>query len=1231
MKNTTKLLAAVALMAVVAGAIIACATWEAEGDASSEGTVYGTLSEPYSSIYASYDELEDGGTYWLVKGGYLRLDLAGIDFEGVEYELAGTGLTIDYIEESIYGYVEQGASFTVGDKTVTIQVSDVYGDSLPVYGVNVITKNVQAFPDAYYGEYYYYSITFDTGRTYWFTRGAASTVSGLTATFIFSDTKCTLTLSGTPVVSGDFNPYLYTTVLGGKVIKDRYNWTSSITVVDDYTVTFNANDNGTVNGKTTYTMTVPRTSPTITLPNMDTTNPDEVFTYWSRSSTNYNIPNLIGTGGETYNISNDYKLSETIVLYAHTAMKQANVPESITVSGATSVQVGSSVTLTGFVNLTDPDADYDSDTVKITWTAKDGASYAQLSSMVVNPTNGGTVTITGLSAGTFTVRCLSVYDSSIYTDWQIVVSQKAVTYYNYSISYESNTTDTVTNMPTNWSTTSNSTSYSATVRTASPVRDGYTFLGWATDPEATSKDYSPGSPITLVYGKNDAVILYAVWQKITPTWYLNFDANGGTGAPVTRTAKVAGSQYTFSIPGLEPVRDDYEFLGWSKSKTSHVSTYSAGGTITVTEDMLSSGNSLTLYAVWGEVADEGYTFQWRYELRGGSGGPSTSTSDAIVQTGSTYQLTVTTKEPTKAGYQFTGWTTLSGSSEPKYRNNSNSSLPSTITLSPGTTLIYACWSQVHYTLTLDTNGGNEADRTLEANDNNFVTIPSDFIPTMDGYTFGYWQETVTASDGATSKVAHYRGELVELSKDTTYTAAWFATSTEETWKFYFILGADDATNGPSSIFQKSESAPTIKIPTTKPKRDGYDFLGWSDIENGTEAVYTPGQEFTPTAISSYFYAVWKLQVNTWTVTFNANGGSGAPGILSAVVADGVTECKFAIPSTTPVWEDHVFDHWSTTYNDAEGSVSVGAGGSYTAHSKSTTLYAIWIEQTKTEFKLIYDLNGGSGGPDPNPQTGKGTDSYQFVVSTAQPKKDGYWFAGWYELANGQGDEVEAGKKYTVTKEETTIHAYWIESDGETLHDFTLRLYANGGAWADGTDPFNVTVQSSTAPVKITIPEDTPQKSDATFRGWSTTQNGSVDYNPGDEYEMTSLKESLYAVWKSDDPSAVAADISLEADGLTITYSATGSNAAVSFKWDFGDASDASWTESGTHTYSEAGTYTVTLKVWSTTGVSDEVSQQITVTEKDGGGSSDGGGISIGIIIAIIVAIVIVALVLRFRL
>ena len=85
----------------------------------------------------------------------------------------------------------------------------------------------------------------------------------------------------------------------------------------------------------------------------------------------------------------------------------------------------------------------------------------------------------------------------------------------YTLNYYKNTTDTVTNMPepNPQTETSNTGMVTFTVSSAIPAREGYNFLGWNGNPNATEHTVSPGNLITTPAATTR---LYAVWQSNTP-------------------------------------------------------------------------------------------------------------------------------------------------------------------------------------------------------------------------------------------------------------------------------------------------------------------------------------------------------------------------------------------------------------------------------------------------------------------------------------------------------------------------------------------------------------------------------------------------------------------------------------------------------------------------------------------------------------------------------------------
>lgn len=123
---------------------------------------------------------------------------------------------------------------------------------------------------------------------------------------------------------------------------------------------------------------------------------------------------------------------------------------------------------------------------------------------------------------------------------------------------------------------------------------------------------------------------------------------------------------------------------------------------------------------------------------------------------------------------------------------------------------------------------------------------------------------------------------------------------------------------------------TIKISTVKPTRTGYTFQGWGTSATTTTVRYNPGDTFGSDTDTT-LYAVWKA--DTYTVSYNANGGTGAPGNQTKTYGVNLT-----LSSTKPTRTNYTFKGWGISA--ASTTVAYASGASYTANSP-LTLYAVW--------------------------------------------------------------------------------------------------------------------------------------------------------------------------------------------------------------------------------------------------------------------------------------------------
>ena len=146
-------------------------------------------------------------------------------------------------------------------------------------------------------------------------------------------------------------------------------------------------------------------------------------------------------------------------------------------------------------------------------------------------------------------------------------------------------------------------------------------------------------------------------------------------------------------------------------------------------------------------------------------------------------------------------------------------------------------------------------------------------------------------------------------------------------KYTITYNANGGSGAPSS--QTKWHGSTLTLSATKPSRTGYSFQGWATSASGS-VVYAAGASYTSNA-NATLYAVWKA--NTYTVKYDANGGSGAPANQTKTYGKTLT-----LSSTKPTRTNYNFLGWATAASATKATYA--AGGSYTANA-GTTLYAVW--------------------------------------------------------------------------------------------------------------------------------------------------------------------------------------------------------------------------------------------------------------------------------------------------
>ncbi|MFA7673254.1 MAG: InlB B-repeat-containing protein [Clostridia bacterium] len=413
----------------------------------------------------------------------------------------------------------------------------------------------------------------------------------------------------------------------------------------------------------------------------------------------------------------------------------------------------------------------------------------------------------------------------------------------------------------------------------------------------------------------------------------------------------------------------------------------------------------------------------------------TVTADRLVLNGSSMLVTGNAPSPlVREGMTFLGWSTVEGDASAIF---DFSTTPVTSDLE-----LYDCWEYTSYDITF-MNEYNSSTYASGSTDSDGTTNDIPLTdPEREGYRFTGWN---TDRDGRSAFI----------TADTVFYAD---TSVYSIWALaYFNVQFHSNGGTPSVVTVKGTIAGTV-LPTNITKA-GYTLTGW---KTETNEGFTSTTEVTE---EMAVYAVWTK--NSYTVTFNSNGGSPA----SSSAAD------------IPVLNNHIFTGWNT---------AAGGGGIWYFNdiliTENTAFYAQW-----EKHRCVVYYNPLNGDPDIQVTVDR---SSKITGPDPAPQNNGYVLSGWY-----------TDMKYMDK---------W-DPDNDTVTD-NMVLFAK---WQDSSDIITITLdaqEGSVSPSSMSAIKGeacgslpVPVRSGYTFEGWYMQINGgglqigSVSLTPAADL-------TLYAKW-----------------------------------------------------------------------------------------------------------------------
>ena len=386
-----------------------------------------------------------------------------------------------------------------------------------------------------------------------------------------------------------------------------------------------------------------------------------------------------------------------------------------------------------------------------------------------------------------------------------------------------------------------------------PASDGLTRPDGNTDSyfmwlDGNGNSYEPGGSVPA-----DVTELTVQWTA--PTYAVTLNTNGGT---IADGKDVTG--YTYGVGATLPTdvtRTGYTFKGWYDNENLTGSPVTAiGGAET--------GNK----EYWAKWEINQYTIT--FDTNGGS---------EIAPITQDYGTEITVPaDPTRKGYTFKGW---------------DKEIPETMPAENIT--VKAQWGINQYTITFDTNGGNEI-APITQDYGTEITTPDN--PTRKGYTFKGWDKEIPKTMPAENMTVKAQWEINQ------YTITF-------------------DTNGGSEIAPITQDYGTEITAPDNPTRKGYTFKGWDKEIPET----MPAENMTVKA---------QWEINQYTITFDTNGGSE----IAPITQDYGTEIT---APDNPTRKGYTFKGWDKEIPE-------------TMPAENITITARWKDTEKPTGEIIIGTN-----------------------------------------------------------------------------------------------------------------------------------------------------------------------------------------------------------------------------------------------------------------------------------
>ena len=399
------------------------------------------------------------------------------------------------------------------------------------------------------------------------------------------------------------------------------------------------------------------------------------------------------------------------------------------------------------------------------------------------------------------------------------------------------------------------------------TKTGYTFKGWNTKADGSGTSYADKASVKNLSSTNGATVtLYAQWTANKYT--VAYNANGGSGTMATDTVSY-GTGYVTKTNAF--TRTGYTFKGWNEKAdgtgTDWTNWIGKSWTWTYTKN-------ITLYAQW--TANQ-------YQLTLNSNNGSFSDGTTAVKTlnpnliyNGTNWWNISAQTVSRTGYTFDGWYDKSSGGEKVYDVNGScvtgTYWKNNMYQHTGNLTVYAHWTAKNVIVTFHRNTDSN-DTTTSQQTFAYDVVGQKFTDkgwSKTGYTLLGWSTDKNATNASYSVTNGVSNDWINKnSPKVDLYGVWKAN--------IYTVKYDGNGNTGGSTANSSHTYDTAKALTANGyTRTGYSFNGWNTKADGSGTAYADKASVknlsSTNGATVTLYVQWTA--NKYTVTYNANGGTG---------------------------------------------------------------------------------------------------------------------------------------------------------------------------------------------------------------------------------------------------------------------------------------------------------------------------------------------------------------------